>query len=108
MDKNAKINRMKELNALLEKASAAYYNTGSTIMSDAEYDKLYNELEALEQETGIVLGGSRTQQVGYEVTSYLPKVRHPRRMLSLDKTKEIETLQSFLGTRVCFPGSWTV
>ncbi len=97
MDNNAKINRMKELNALLEKASAAYYNTGSTIMSDAEYDKLYNELEALEQETGIVLGGSRTQQVGYEVTSYLPKVRHPRRMLSLDKTKSREELADWLG-----------
>lgn len=94
---NDKIARMKELNALLEKASDAYYNTGSTIMSDAEYDKLYNELEALEEETGIVLGGSRTQQVGYEVSSYLPKVRHPRRMLSLDKTKSREELAGWLG-----------
>lgn len=92
-----KIDRMKELNALLEKAAEAYYNSGSTIMSDAEYDKLYDELEALEKETGVVLGGSRTQKVGFEVTSYLPKVAHPRRMLSLDKTKSREELAAWLG-----------
>lgn len=92
-----KIERMKELNAQLAKAADAYYNTGSTIMSDAEYDKLYGELEALEQETGIILGGSRTQNVGFEVSSYLPKVQHPRRMLSLDKTKDREELRSWLG-----------
>ncbi|MBQ1537331.1 MAG: NAD-dependent DNA ligase LigA, partial [Ruminococcus sp.] len=92
-----KIDRMKELNALLEKAAEAYYNSGSTIMSDAEYDKLYDELEALERETGVVLGGSRTQKVGFEVTSYLPKVAHPRRMLSLDKTKSREELAAWLG-----------
>mgnify|MGYP002626199511 CR=1 FL=1 len=92
-----KIQRMKELNAQLSKAADAYYNTGSTIMTDAEYDKLYNELEALEQETGIILNGSRTQNVGYEVTSYLPKVQHPRRMLSLDKTKDREQLRDWLG-----------
>lgn len=97
-----KINRMKELNALLAKAADAYYNTGSTIMTDAEYDSLYNELEALEQETGIVLGGSRTQNVGYEVTSYLPKVKHPRRMLSLDKTKDREQLRDWLGEQKGF------
>ncbi len=97
-----KIERMKELNALLAKAADAYYNTGSTIMSDAEYDKLYNELEALENETGIVLGGSRTQNVGFEVTSYLPKVRHPRRMLSLDKTKDREQLRDWLGEQKGF------
>ncbi|MCR5143268.1 MAG: NAD-dependent DNA ligase LigA [Ruminococcus sp.] len=92
-----KIERMKELNALLEKAAEAYYNSGSTIMSDAEYDKLYDELESLEKETGVVLGGSRTQKVGFEVTSYLPKVAHPRRMLSLDKTKSREELAAWLG-----------
>ncbi|MBR1739076.1 MAG: NAD-dependent DNA ligase LigA [Ruminococcus sp.] len=97
-----KIERMKELNALLSRAADAYYNTGSTIMTDAEYDKLYNELESLEQETGVVLGGSRTQSVGFEVTSYLPKVRHPRRMLSLDKTKDPEALKSWLGDKEGF------
>lgn len=102
MDNNQKISRMKELNALLEKASAAYYNTGDTIMTDAEYDKLYDELSALENETGVILGGSRTQQVGYEVTSYLPKVKHPRKMLSLDKTKSREELREWLGEHTGF------
>lgn len=97
MADDKKIQRMKELNALLEKASEAYYNTDKTIMTDAEYDKLYNELEALENETGIILNGSRTQEVGYEVSSYLPKVAHPRRMLSLDKTKSREQLREWLG-----------
>ncbi len=97
-----KIERMKELNALLEKAAAAYYNTGDTIMTDAEYDKLYDELSALEAETGVILGGSRTQKVGYEVTSYLPKVKHPRKMLSLDKTKSREELKEWLGEQKGF------
>lgn len=94
---NDKISRMKEINDLLLKAADAYYNTSDTIMTDAEYDRLYNELEALEKETGIVLGGSMTQRVGYEVSSYLPKVTHPRRMLSLDKTKDREQLRDWLG-----------
>ncbi|SDA24496.1 DNA ligase (NAD+) [Ruminococcus sp. YE71] len=97
MTPNEKIERMKELNDLLAKAADVYYNTGDTIMTDAEYDKLYNELEALEEETGIILSGSRTQNVGFEVTSYLPKVRHPKRMLSLDKTKSREELREWLG-----------
>ena len=97
-----KINRMKELNELLAKASDHYYNTGSTIMSDAEYDKLYNELEALEAETGIILSGSRTQNVGYEVSSYLPKVRHPKRMLSLDKTRTAISLKPGSESRRAF------
>ena len=92
-----KIDRMREINELLGRASDAYYNTGNTIMSDAEYDKLYSELEALEQETGVIIAGSRTQSVGFEVTSYLPKVRHPRRMLSLDKTKSRDELREWLG-----------
>ncbi len=97
MTTNEKIERMKELNSILAKAADAYYNTGNTVMSDAEYDKLYNELEALEKETGVVLSGSRTQNVGFEVTSYLPKVKHPKRMLSLDKTKSREELREWLG-----------
>ena len=68
---NNKINRMKELNEILGKAADAYYNTGVEIMSDREYDKLYDELSQLEQETGIILSGSRTQKVGYEVSSAL-------------------------------------
>lgn len=97
-----KISRMSEINELLAKASDAYYNTSDTIMSDAEYDRLYRELEALEKETGIVLGGSMTQRVGYEVSSYLPKVKHPRRMLSLDKTKDREQLRDWLGVQKGF------
>ena len=94
---NDKILRMKEINELLAKAADAYYNTSDTIMSDAEYDKLFNELGSLEKETGVVLGGSMTQRVGYEVSSYLPKVAHPRRMLSLDKTKDRQQLREWLG-----------
>ena len=99
---NDKILRMKEINDLLSKAADAYYNTSETVMTDAEYDKLYNELEALEKETGVVLGGSMTQRVGYEVSSYLPKVAHPRRMLSLDKTKDREQLKDWLGEQKGF------
>ena len=61
----SEIERMKELNKLLEKASDAYYNTGVEIMSDHEYDTLYDELAELEKETGVILSGSRTQKVGY-------------------------------------------
>ncbi len=64
---NNDINRMKELNELLAKAADAYYNTGVEIMSDKQYDQLYDELEALEEKTGVILSNSRTQQVGYEV-----------------------------------------
>lgn len=96
MSISEKITRMKEINILLSKASDSYYNTSQTIMSDAEYDKLYDELTALEQETGVILSDSRTQNVGYEVSSYLPKVKHPKRMLSLDKTKSRENIKEWL------------
>jgi DNA ligase (NAD+) len=66
-------------------------------MSDHEYDTLYDELEALEKETGIGLNGSRTQQVGYEVASSLTKVKHTSKMLSLDKTKSVDELTEWLG-----------
>jgi DNA ligase (NAD+) len=88
---------MKELVALLNAASESYYQKDSTIISDFEYDKLYDELTALEAETGIVLADSPTQKVGYTVLGSLKKVRHESRMLSLDKTKEVERLKSFLG-----------
>lgn len=93
----SKIERMKELNGLLEKAADAYYNTGIEIMSDHEYDTLYDELAELEKETGVILGGSRTQKVGYEVSSSLKKVKHTSKMLSLDKTKSILELTEWLG-----------
>ncbi len=88
--------RMKELIALLNKASEAYYQMASEIMSDYEYDNLYDELVRLEKDTGIIMSESPTQRVGYEVLSSLEKVRHETKMLSLDKTKEVEKLEEFL------------
>ena len=99
---NEKIERMKELNELLAKASDSYYNTGVEIMSDHEYDALYDELSALEKETGVILGGSRTQKVGYEVSSSLKKVKHSSKMLSLDKTKSVDELTEWLGEHTGF------
>lgn len=92
-----KIERMNELNDILAKAADAYYNTGIEIMSDHEYDTLYDELSELEAETGVILSGSRTQKVGYEVSSVLKKVRHTTKMLSLEKTKSIAELIDWLG-----------
>ena len=94
-----KKNRIKELTALLSEASKAYYAEGREIMPNIEYDALYDELLALEQETGIVLSGSPTQNVGYEVISELPKERHQSPMLSLNKTKSVEELQGWLGDK---------
>lgn len=90
------IDRMKELVKILGKAAEVYYQGKDEIMSNFEYDRLYDELEALEKETGIVLSGSVTQKVGYEVQSKLPKVTHSTRMLSLDKTKSVENLAETL------------
>ena len=84
-----KIKRMKELIPLLSEASKAYYQESREIMSNFEYDRLYDELLKLEQETGTVFAGSPTQKVGYEVLSELPKERHERPMLSLNKTKSV-------------------
>lgn len=89
--------RMKELVELLNKASKAYYQEATEIMSNFEYDKLYDELVAIEAKTGMVLSNSPTRNVGYEVLSQLPKETHPSRMLSLDKTKEVTTLESWIG-----------
>ncbi len=88
---------LKEKIEILNKAAYAYYQEGKEIMSNLEYDKLYDELEALEKSSGIVLSNSPTQRVGYEIMSELPKEKHNRRMLSLDKTKSVETLENFLG-----------
>lgn len=92
-----KRNRIKELVELLNRASRAYYQESREIISNFEYDKLYDELAALEKETGIVMAQSPTLNVGYEVLSELPKEAHPSPMLSLDKTKEVSALQEWLG-----------
>jgi DNA ligase (NAD+) len=94
-----KLERMKELVNLLNEAAKAYYQEDREIMSNYEYDALYDELVQLEKETGIVLSNSPSIHVGYEVLSELPKVRHEAPMLSLDKTKEIETLKDWLGSQ---------
>lgn len=96
-----KSERIKELVELLNKAGRAYYQEAEEIMSNFEYDKLYDELLSLEKETGIVLANSPTVNVGYEVVSELPKEQHGSPMLSLDKTKEVETLSAFAGERKC-------
>lgn len=96
MDKTA---RMKELIAKLTEASRAYYAEDREIMSNFEYDRLYDELEALEKETGTVLAGSPTVTVGYEAVDELPKERHERPMLSLGKTKSREELKDWLGNQ---------
>ena len=88
--------RMKELVGLLNKASESYYAKDEEIMSNYEYDKLYDELVALEAETGIVLANSPTVNVGFESVDELPKERHAQPMLSLSKTKDREELKSWL------------
>ncbi|MDF2595905.1 MAG: ligA [Clostridia bacterium] len=90
------IDRMRELVALLSKAAYVYEQENTEIMSNYEYDKLYDELQALEEETGVILSGSVTQKVGYEIAGSLLKVTHSKKMLSLDKTKEIGKLKSFM------------
>lgn len=91
------IDRMKELVRLLNHASKVYYQGHDEIMSNYEYDRLYDELVELETSTGVVLSGSPTTKVGYEVMSELPKENHGYPVLSLDKTKEVNELQSWLG-----------
>lgn len=81
--------RMKELVALLNEAAEAYYQKDTEIMSNQQYDALYDELVRLEAETGMVLANSPTQNVGYTVLSNLQKIRHESPILSLDKTKDL-------------------
>lgn len=88
---------MKELIDILNKAASVYYQGKDEIMSNFEYDRMYDELSVLEKESGLVLAGSPTQKVGYEVLSELPKQTHPSPMLSLDKTKQVDELSSWLG-----------
>ena len=94
-----KLERMKELSAILSEAAKAYYQESREIMSNFEYDKLYDELIALEEDTGTIFAGSPTQKVGYEVLSELPKERHERPMLSLNKTKSVDDLREWLGSQ---------
>jgi len=92
-----KTKRIRELIGMLRAAGRAYYQESREIMSNFEYDKLYDELVSLEKETGIVFANSPTQNVGYEVVSALPKERHEKPMLSLNKTKSVEELADWLG-----------
>lgn len=94
-----KTKRMTELVSLLNEAGRAYYQEAREIMSNFEYDRLYDELVKLEAETGVVLAGSPTVNVGYEVVSELPKEKHDSPMLSLDKTKSVEALADWLGDK---------
>ena len=97
MNNNTDTRRMQELVELLNRAAKAYYQDADEIMSNYEYDALYDELQALEAQTGVTLSSSPTANVGYEVLSELPKERHPSPMLSLDKTKDVAGLQAFAG-----------
>lgn len=98
MEENEKkLKRMKELTVILNQAARAYYQEAEEQMSNYEYDKLYDELSALEADTGVVMAGSPTSMVGYEILSELPKEAHEKPMLSLDKTKEAESLREWLG-----------
>jgi len=92
-----KIERINELVKVLNEAAKAYYQGTKEIMSNFQYDALYDELVALEQETGVVLASSPTVNVGYEVLSELPKERHEKPMLSLDKTKDVQALKEWIG-----------
>lgn len=95
----ANLERMKELITILKEASRAYYAEDTEIMSNFEYDKLYDELMLLEEESGITLAGSPTVTVGYEAVDFLPKEQHEKPMLSLAKTKSREELASWLGEK---------
>ncbi len=94
-----KEHRIKELIEILNRASKAYYDDNEEIMSNFEYDALYDELVNLENETGIVLSNSPTQNVGYEAASSLPKEKHEKPMLSLDKTKDRDALKEWLSDK---------
>lgn len=96
---NQKVERINELVKRLNQAAKAYYQDAAEIMSNYEYDALYEELEQLEKETGVVLASSPTVNVGYEVLTELPKERHERPMLSLDKTKDVQALKGWIGSQ---------
>ena len=97
IDEQKEMNHMRELVELLNRARRSYEQENIEIMSNYEYDKLYDELLELEEKLGTRMANSPTANVGYEVLSELPKERHERPMLSLDKTKDVERLKEFLG-----------
>lgn len=96
-----RVDRIKELISILNKASDAYYNSGNPIMTDYEWDNMYDELVKLEEETGVIYLNSPTQQVGYEVKTKLEKVVHSHPMLSLGKTKSVNDLVKFSNGKDC-------
>ena len=95
-----KLEIMKEKVRVLNEAGKAYYQENTEIMPNVEYDRLYDELLELEKETGITLSNSPTAHVGYELMSDLPKERHEKTMLSLDKTKDAGALKEWLGNQM--------
>lgn len=99
MTGQSNMERQKELTERLSEASRTYYAEDREIMSNFEYDRLYDELKRLEEESGLVMAGSPTESVGYEPVEYLPKERHASPMLSLGKTKSREELKEWLGDR---------
>lgn len=102
------IEKLKKLTKRLNDAAEAYYQQDREIMTNFEYDALYDELVALERETGMVLSESPTRHVGYQIQSSLPKVSHSTPMLSLDKTKSPGALRDWLGSQTAYcPGSLT-
>lgn len=98
---SSKTKRIQELNEILQKASYAYYGLDNPIMSDKEYDDLYDELSKLEEETGCILAGSPTQKVQGFVLEGFEKVKHTKPMLSANKTKDIEEIKKFMGDKLC-------
>ena len=96
-----KTERIKELTKMLNEYRNAYYNESESIISDYEYDKLYDELEKLENETGLSFANSPTKTVGFQVKSELEKIKHSHPMLSLDKTKSVNDLRKFAGDKDC-------
>lgn len=101
MNMKSKISRIKELVEMLNSYRNAYYNEQNSIISDHEYDNLFDELDALEKETKFILVNSPTQSVGYEVKSKLTKIKHSHPMLSLGKTKQISDLKEFASSQPC-------
>ena len=102
----SKVQQIKELVALLNHYRNEYYNNSNSEISDFEYDKLFDELNSLESETGFVMATSPTQTVGYEVKSSLSKVTHNHPMLSLDKTKSVDDVIKFLDSRDGKTSTW--
>ncbi len=96
-----KTERIKELTKMLNEYRNAYYNESESIISDYEYDKLYDELEKLENQTGLSFANSPTETVGFQVKSELEKIKHSHPMLSLDKTKSVDDLRKFAGDKDC-------